>query len=325
MNSFSCCAWDTAFADDVPELAPTLARHEPGAVAIVTCQRLEIYQHASCDCPAPIHRRGLAAAQHIAEVAAGLHSVVLGEDQVLGQVRDAWSQAPRGDMHRIGSTAIGAARQLRKRRRLSADTGQLLDRALANAGVPACGSIAVLGTGILGRRVVARAHELGFSQVTLAGRTPPPDVRPGTTWAHISELESLPAPDVLVACLGEGAPRLSPDEHLPRVSRLIVDLGTPRNIHGPAAVPVVTIADLMPTAGPAIDPCRADLRSELHDLLDARLQPILGPGSRTVGQLREHVEGLRQTESARIRRLHPEIAPETIDLITRSLINRVFH
>ncbi|MGH2608855.1 MAG: hypothetical protein ACRDHF_07155, partial [Tepidiformaceae bacterium] len=165
MDSFSCCAWDTASAVDVPDIAPTRARHEPGSVAIVTCQRLEIYQHAPCDCDSPIHLRGMAAARHLSEVAAGLHSVVLGEDQVLGQVRDAWADAPRGAMHRIGSTAIGAARQLRKRRKLSADTGQLLDRALAYAGIPAAGSIAVIGTGILGRRVVARAHNLGFGAV----------------------------------------------------------------------------------------------------------------------------------------------------------------
>ncbi|MGH2609032.1 MAG: hypothetical protein ACRDHF_08070, partial [Tepidiformaceae bacterium] len=202
---------------------------------------------------------------------------------------------------------------------------QLLDRALAYAGIPAAGSIAVIGTGILGRRVVARAHNLGFGAVTLAGRSKPADLRPGTGWVPLSALESLPAPDVLVACLGEGAPRLSPEEHLPPVGRLIIDLGTPRNIHGPAPVPVVTIADLLPASVPALDPCRTELRAELHELLDARLQPVLGPGSRTVRQLREHVEGLRQVESARIRRLHPEIDAATIDLITHSLINRVFH
>ena len=49
------------------------------------------------------------------------------------------------------------------------------------------------------------------------------------------------------------------------------------------------------------------------------------PRQSTVGALRESVERVRQRELDRFGRLHPEIPGETIDAITRSLVNQLFH
>jgi glutamyl-tRNA reductase len=128
-----------------------------------------------------------------------------------------------------------------------------------------------------------------------------------------------------VTCLGADAPELFPDLHLPPVKTLIVDLGTPRNVAGTFPVPVVTIAALLDHSSPDDDPDRAALRDELHVILDERLRPVIGEASRSVGELRSHVERQRQAEAARIRRLHPQLDAETVDAITHSLVNRIFH
>jgi glutamyl-tRNA reductase len=48
------------------------------------------------------------------------------------------------------------------------------------------------------------------------------------------------------------------------------------------------------------------------------------PGS-PLGALREEVERIRQRELMRTLRLHPELPPEKVDAITRSLVNQIFH
>ena len=324
LTGWAVCGWTVDSGASVPSVATLLGTHGDGAVALATCQRAEVYHAGGCSCEAPSKLAGLAALHHLAEVAAGLHSVVLGEEQVLGQVRDAWSQAS-GPLGRAGAVAIGAARRLREHHDLRADTGWLLDRSLAKAGLAAGGSILVVGTGVLGRRVVARAHELGFSPVAIAGRSAPAGLTPNTAWAGLASLREQAPVDVIVTCLGDGAPRLDLAADLPVASRLVIDLGTPRNVSGPAAVPVVTISDLMDAASPDTDPRRAALRVELHEIVAERLRPALGKASKPIGQLRGHVESLRQAEAVRIRRLHPELDPNTIDLITHAVVNRIFH
>ncbi len=327
LTDFHCCGWATTSLPPhlVPRVSDLLPAHAEPAVAVATCQRLEVYHQGPCECRASYRYRGREALSHLAEVAAGLHSAVLGEDQILGQVRDGWANAD-GDLARLGAIAIGAARRLRDRRELHADAGELLDRALAHVGMAPEGRIAVVGTGVLGRRVAHRARELGYEDVIIAGRhSLAVSGLSHARWVPLAGLAGIPPVEVVVTCLGADAPELYPDLHLPPVRSLIVDLGTPRNVAGDLPVPIVTIAALLHHSSPDEDPDRAALRDELHRILDDRIRPKVGRNSRSVGELRAHVERLREAEAARIRRLHPHLDPETVDTITRSLVNRIFH
>src|ERR1700746_2933307 len=66
----------------------------PDAVALTTCHRVELYGLG----PAPnlpglrVHS-GVAAVRHLMRVAAGLESAIVGEDEVLHQVREALQRA----------------------------------------------------------------------------------------------------------------------------------------------------------------------------------------------------------------------------------------
>jgi glutamyl-tRNA reductase len=44
-----------------------------------------------------------------------------------------------------------------------------------------------------------------------------------------------------------------------------------------------------------------------------------------VGRLRQSVEQLRQEELRRLRQRHPEIPEATMEALTRSMVNRMFH
>ena len=323
------CGWSTvSLTRERVELVEHRAiGNHPGAAVVASCQRIEAYGSEPCACRSPQKWEGAEALQHLAEVAAGLHSVVLGEEQILGQARDAFADAS-GELRAHGDLAIAAARELRRRTDFNSHAGHLLDRALRLAAVEPGGRLLVLGTGAMARLVAKRGRELGFGDVIVAGRTPPRGK--ATTWASnfvpLGAIASVEAIDVVAGCLGSGAPEVAL-ESLPAVRKLVADLGTPVNFSGEPPVPMVTIATLLADeeSRPHAVRRRAELRVQLAGFVERRLGQIATAAASPVGRLRLEVERVRMRELERMRRLHPEVAPETLDLLTRSLVNQIFH
>lgn len=295
---------------------------------IASCQRVEVLHCGNCSCEAPLHRAEFDALLRVAEVAAGLDSVVLGEAQVLGQVRSALATAP-GPVARLGAMAIAAARELRAESTFEGHTGHLLDRALAAAGVEACGRIAVVGAGAAGRLIAERAVDRRFDEIVVVARRLPEGAWFDAGRMRYVALDALVAAgpiDVLVTALGSGARRLRASD-LPEVRAMAADLGTPRNLPDGLPFPVITIAALIDEA--RLAGAEAERRAVLTDRLRAILARRLGFATHDhqspIGRLRLELERTRATEARRIARLHPEIPATTVETITRSLVNRLFH
>ncbi len=294
----------------------------------MSCQRVEVYSEGEqCGCGAPWHWRGTEALQHLCEVAAGLHSIVLGEEQILGQVRGALAGASPA-VHSAGSAAIAAARRFRQENALDESTGFLLDRALAVSDTKASGPIVVVGAGSVGRLAAERARALGFGPITVVARRPPEGEwfqRGGMSFLPFSRMHAAGPADVLVTCLGSASPEIEAAQ-LPEVRRLIVDLGTPRNVAPGTLVPLVTIADLAASvADRASQPEWLALQGRLRVLLDERLAQAARDSRSHLGRVRVGVERVRQAELERIARLHPDLPADTMDTITRALVNQIFH
>lgn len=335
--SFRACGWNT-FALDRDALVATqreMRERHPGEALVVSCQRVEAYGFGPCECNAPGAWHGREAVDHLAEVAAGLHSAVLGEAQILGQVRDGFAAAT-GRVRRLGDAAISAARDLRRRTDFNSHAGHLLDRALKVGGVHPGGSILVLGTGQMGRLVAERAREVGFSRIIVAGRAR----REGMAeeFVPLARIARAPAVDVIVGCLGSGAAELKM-ELLP-AARLVIDLGTPRNFasgsddgdrssgHGENPYPrPLGLAELMADEAkrPHARRRRGHLRRELRTIVDTHLAAAAEDGGSLVGALRARVEAVRSREAQRMRRLHPDVPEAAIEAMTRSLVNQLMH
>lgn len=320
--------WDTASLSADALLA--LEAEIPAAlgwrdgVAVVTCQRYEfISLDGASSANAPRGYEGEPALLHLASLAAGLDSLVLGETQVFGQVRVAIAQATP-EIRRIVAPALAAARSLRREVSFSEHAGHALDQALAAAQVEPQGRLLVLGGGIMARRVIERAVEMGFD-VTAAARRPLNMPLP-VAFEPLERVSQLPAFDVIAGCLGVGAPRMEAAA-LPAVGKLAVDFGTPRNLGDDFEVPVLTIAALLEYQQntPALQVKRDRLRGRLQELLEQRLAMAAATGASPLGSLRGEVELIRQRELARAARLHPELPLHALDTITRSLVNQIFH
>jgi glutamyl-tRNA reductase len=319
------CFWPVASATNEAMTAARTgaAAHHTGAIHLATCQRIEIYSIDSCGCEAPAASHGASALRHLSEVAAGLHAAVLGETQVLGQVRDA---VARGDpkLRLLGDVAIATARDIRREAAFHADTSESLDRALAFAGIPPHGTLLILGAGHMGKTIARRAASMGFENVVVAvrnaaGRELPPGAQAIVDLEHLSSLGPV---NVAVGCLGDrnGSTLL----HDVPPANLYVDLGTPANFD--AALPNrVTIATLMAEEPPALREKRENLKVRLAELLDRRICDARGTSATPAGRLRREIEVIRLREANAIERLHPDIPRETVDAITRRLVNQIFH
>lgn len=317
------CAWEVASAapESVAAIRKRVATHTGETLLLETCQRIEVYSLEECECGAPLQLEAFDALLHLAEVAAGLHAAVPGEEQVLGQVRSAVAEAPATLRHLAG-IAVGCARHLRRHEGLSGDTGQVLDRALALSHSAASGRLLVFGSGHVARLVTRRAQSLGFD-VTIAARSDPRGSwAVEADWVTLDDAATVDDVRVAVGCLGAAAGVLSP-ALIPAAS-LLVDLGTPRNF-APSPIPTVTIADVLASEDEAAHHERERLGHRLGILLEARISRGTRAHARALAELREEVELVRKREMARIQRLHPEIPAETAETITRSLVNRLFH
>ena len=291
-------------------------------VPVITCQRYEVITLGMPCATAPRSYHGEDALLHLARIAAGLESLVLGEAEILGQLRTALASAP-APLRRLSAPAIAAARVLKREQGFTEHAGYALDPALEISGVSPEGRIVIVGGGPMGRRTAERAVDLGFRDVTLVARRPLPLPEP-IEYRPFSALSTLPPTDVLVSCLGRTAPAMGSAD-LPPIRRLAVDLGTPRNLRPDIDAPVVNLAALVERQRTSHTEVarREHLQSRLREVLLARLE-VSGHES-PLGSMREEVERIRQKELERALRLHPDLPIEKLDTITRSLVNQIFH
>jgi len=149
----------------------------PTCVLLETCHRVELYGFgAAPDLGLPLQlATGDSAVVHLMRVAAGLDSAIVGEDEVLHQVRTALARAtssakvdPR--VHRLLETAIAAGRQARRGR--NASSANLAQRAIAwlDRKSPISGRmVLVAGAGHMGSALAHKASLLG-AHMTIASR-----------------------------------------------------------------------------------------------------------------------------------------------------------
>ena len=264
-----------------------LAEHLSEAVLLSTCNRTEVYAYAErfhggyADIRELLARHsGLPpetvadelyshhdadAVQHLFSVAAGLDSVVVGEHEILGQVRDAW-QAAR-DEGTVGAVleplfrrAVVAGKKVRATTGISHGIASLSHAAVALAkerlGTLAGRRVLVLGAGDVATGTLKSLANVGATDIAVANRTPEraeaAAAACGGRVVALDEVEpALVAADVVITTTGATDIVLEHsdiDEVMTRrggAELLIVDVAVPRDVD-PAVrgLPGVTLLDM---------------------------------------------------------------------------------
>ncbi len=316
LHRLTVCSWETASCDLAAFTAAREAAAAHRAALIVTCQRIEAVALAPCPAGCSAVRTGREAFRYLAALAAGLHSIALGEREILGQVRRAADEAPppvAAVLHR----AIAAARAFRRRHPIEADAGTLLRLALRR--MPPPGSLVVIGSGPTAAAVSRTARLLGLGPIAVVSRACPPWLHQrADAWHPLEALPGLAPADLAVVALGGDAPVLSPPA-IPATA--VLDLSTPRRTD-PSDGRVLTLADLRECAGFA---GRASLLADLDPEVDRVLAHWSEDATSPVGQFRRAIELRRRADLERIARRHPEIPRPVLETITRSLVAHILH
>ncbi len=242
-----------------------------------------------------------AAVAHLFGVAAGLDSMILGESQILGQVRDALSGAQAEATVGSGLNAL-FQQALRIGKRGHAETG--IDRlapSLVTAGLHMAGPIIdapnthflVAGAGTMAALTVKTLMDQGIApeRVVVANRTYQAALSlvatHGVRAVRWDELDTvLAASDVLISCTGArgvvfDARRIAAATGVGRPASAgrpltVIDLAMPRDVHHAAAdLPDVTLVDLTALAELGADTALAGDVAQVRQIVDGEVRSFL--------------------------------------------------
>jgi glutamyl-tRNA reductase len=296
------------------------------------------------------------AVRHLFRVAAGLDSAVVGEHEVLGQVRSAWESAgAEGVCGPVLSALFRHAVEVGKRARSETAIGRgtasvsqaAVELAEQRFGSLSGATLLVLGAGDMGEGMAVALASKGVGSVLVANRTwdkaEALACRVGGEAVHLGGLASALADvDVLLTSTGASSVLVEVGDLAPvmagRSGRplLIVDVAVPRDVDpGVAELAGVTLLDMddlrefaargMETRRREIARVEAIVDDEVSRYTAVSTARELAP---LVVSLRDWAEGVRAGElerySARLAALSPE-QREAVEGLTRAIVQKLLH
>ncbi len=317
-------------------------------VPLSTCNRTELYSWGAPDGDALfaasgvpcVHLWGGDAVRHLFAVAAGLESQVVGESEILGQVRRAWLRARNAGatnlfINLIFSHAVSAGRRVRRETWLGAHAHSVIEAGVRRvlAGRPAATRVLMVGAGEAARGALRQLAQAATPNVTIICRRPAvalPLIEQHPAWsvAPWSELaDECRRADVIIAATAARTPVLHPGL-FGKQACSVLDLGLPRNVAaGVRALDNVAVLDLDNLRAGGCEPrpdCFDDAWRIIDEELDRlaaalrararapRLAELHQTGARIASEEAERVlrdlEGLDAGEAALVRQLAERVA-----------------
>jgi glutamyl-tRNA reductase len=345
------------------------------AVLLSTCNRTEVYAVAErfhgafrdirdflCDLagmapeqlqPHLYSQHDAAAAAHLFSVAAGLESAVLGESEILGQVRTAWATAQaegaaRSGLNQLFRHALEVGKRARTETAIGRSTASVSHAAVEMVterfGPLQDAKVLVVGAGEMGEGIVSALTGAGVGHVTVVNRTHERAVELAERLAgRAVPFTELPAAladaDVLLTSTGSGTVIVEADVvERAKAGRalLVVDVAVPRDVDPAVAdLPGVTLLDLddlrdwaaRGIAERAVEAARVRLivAEEVVNYGEVVLARQAAP---LVAQLHGHAESVRAGELARYRGRLSELDErerEAVDALTRAIVAKLLH
>jgi glutamyl-tRNA reductase len=297
------------------------------------------------------------AIRHLFRVAAGIDSMIVGESEILGQVRRAFATAQEeGATQRVLGSAFRKALRAGKRARTETAIGRNpvsissaaveLARKTFEGDTLAGKKVAIVGAGKMGRLAAQALAAAGASDVTVVNRseargqeladtfgaTPVPmDALPAVLARSDIVITSTTAPETIVdpQMVGDAVATRPPGKTL-----FFVDIAVPRDIDPAvgdiAGVVLRDIDDLRGVVDASIGSRLSEI-SKVEEVIDEEVSSFvdwqrsseIGP---TIAELVARAEDIRQQELARLGTtgLTPEQLA-AIDRLTKRMVARLLH
>ena len=350
------------------------AVHE--AAIVSTCNRLEIYADVS-DFEVGVEQikdflttyrnmrvedfdkylytmLGAQAVEQLLRVTCGLDSMLIGEAQIVGQVKDALTTAQRTgaagtNLNRLFRAALEAGKRARSETAIGSDVVSLgsaaVELAARHADVMHSNAV-VVGAGKMGSIVARHLAARGAASLTIVNRT----VRRAEQLARALHANAAPLEalskvleraDLVITATGGGAAAITAPmvRHALAASRrpmLIVDIAVPCDVEANvAALPGVTvyqIGDLRNVVAETIESRRAEIPAVEAIVARGVAEYLRWYQSRAaaplIAALREKAEAIRQTEIEKLFARLPELDERQRAIIAGasvSILNRLLH
>jgi glutamyl-tRNA reductase len=296
------------------------------------------------------------AVAHLFRVAAGLDSAVLGESEILGQVRTAWvlahqEGAARAGLNLLFRHALEAGKRVRTETAIGRSAASVSSAAveMAKERLEGLGGrrVLVVGAGDMGAGMAVALRSAGVGEMLVANRTMARAVelaaRVDGTALTLSDVPgSLAGVDVLLTSIGSGTVLFDRDAIADAMSvrsdrpLLVVDVAVPRDVdHGVAEIPGVTLLDLddlrafaerglaerRAEAGQAETIVTEQVGRYLTDVTERQAAPL-------IGRLYEQAEALRLGELERLRSSLDGLDDRqraAVEAVTRGMVAKLLH
>jgi glutamyl-tRNA reductase len=299
-------------------------------------------------------KRNHGAARHLLAVACGLESMVLGEPEILGQVKQAAALAEAVGaagpvLRQLLRSALVAGRRARHESAISAGAVSLGYAVIELArnifrDLDAC-RVLLIGAGEIARAVARNLAERGARAISVANRTPErarqfqEEFPQAVAMPFEARLAALRDADLVIASTGSDEPvitrRQLAEAMATRPSRplLVVDLGVPRNVE-PAAGRIENVfLHSLDSLDHLIQRNLKRRKEELprvEEILDQELAHFHGwyrgmQAEPLIALLQKQAERIRRQELALSLPHFPAETHEHLDRLTRSLVRKILH
>lgn len=300
---------------------------------------------------------GRQAIEHLFRVSTGLDSMLIGEAEILGQVKDAYIQAQHArslgkTLHKLFREALNAGKAARSQTRIGDDSTSIATAAInlakAKFGDLERACVVIIGAGKMARTAAKRLREAGANRLIVTNRTMrhAQDVIAQVGFGHAVEMpgltEALAAADIVVTSTGASHFVLTPEkvgaamESRPERPLFIIDIAVPRDADPLVAeIPGVSLVDI------------DDLKSVVDETLELRreaipqVEEIIGEymdrfqswyQSRVaipvIASLTQKAEAIRESELERLFARCPEMSEREKMLVTgmsMTIISKLLH
>ena len=332
-------------------------------IEINTCNRYEYFLYAEdyneldldCENKYVIIQYSDEAVLHLFRMTSGLESMIIGEDQILGQVKDAKLKSEReghcgNKLDAVFTKAIHVGQVVRNKTKINQGSISIgsaaVDLAEENLGDLQDKNVLVIGAGKMGTLVAKALAEKNLKAIFVANRTYYKAIRlaeelDGEAILFDNLEEKLLNADLVISSTGAPHAIINKtrllnvfDEKIPK-KMVFIDIANPRDIEEDVkeiGIDLFNIDDLRGIAeknkklrerevieAEKIITSEFDLLKESFNLIEI---------NSLLGSLRESMEEIRQRESQKgIVKLNSVDAKDikTIDKMTQSIVNKIFY